>query len=161
MRVKCTVSLGRPPVRTGSHRKNNSQKNIWSIIQPGKEETMGEKIRTDLESIVDVTVRVHFPYITLEKGRSEERGRLLLSSPLASARRKRWSPAQKTIEGLPGGSVVKNLPAMQETWVRSLGQEDPLEKEMAIHSSILAWEIPGPEEPGGLQSMGLQRVGHD
>ena len=51
---------------------------------------------------------------------------------------------------------VKNLPAMQETWVRSLGQEDPLEKEMATHSSILAWRIPGTEEPGGLQSMGLQ-----
>ena len=50
---------------------------------------------------------------------------------------------------------VKNLPAMQETWVRFLGQEDPLGKEMAIHSSILAWKIPWTEEPGGLQSMGL------
>ena len=57
----------------------------------------------------------------------------------------------------PGGSVVKNPPAMQETWVRSLGQEDPLEKEMATHSSILAWEIPWTEEPGALQSMGLQK----
>ena len=56
---------------------------------------------------------------------------------------------------------VKNLPAMQETWVRFLGWEDPLEKEMATHSSILAWKIPGMEEPGGLQYMGLQRVGHD
>ena len=53
------------------------------------------------------------------------------------------------------------LPAMWETWVRSLGQEDPLEKEMATHSSILAWRIPWTEEPGGLQSTGLQRVGHD
>ena len=50
---------------------------------------------------------------------------------------------------------------MRETWVRSLGQEDPLEKEMATHSSILAWRIPWTEEPGGLQSMGSQRVGHD
>ena len=57
--------------------------------------------------------------------------------------------------------MVKNLPAMQKTQVRSLGWEDPLEKEMATHSSILAWEIPWTEEPGGLQSMGLQRVGHD
>ena len=56
---------------------------------------------------------------------------------------------------------VKNLPAVQETWVRSLGWEDPLEKEMATHSSILAWKIPWTEEPGGLQSMGSQRVGHD
>ena len=56
---------------------------------------------------------------------------------------------------------VKNLPAVQETWVRSLGQEDPLEKEMAAHSSILAWRIPWTEEPGGLQSMGSQRVEHD
>ena len=56
---------------------------------------------------------------------------------------------------------LKRLPAMQETWVRSLGWEDPLEKEMATHSSSLAWRIPWMEEPGGLQSMGSQRVGHD
>ena len=56
---------------------------------------------------------------------------------------------------------VKNLPAMQETWVRSLGWEDPREKEMATHFSILAWEILWMEEPGGLQSTRLQRVGHD
>ena len=56
---------------------------------------------------------------------------------------------------------VKNLPAVQETRVRSLGWEDPLEKEMATHSSILAWKISWTEEPGGLQSMGSQRVGHD
>ena len=55
----------------------------------------------------------------------------------------------------------KNPPAMQETWVRSLGWEDPVEKGMATHSSILAWEIPWTEEPGGLQSMGSQRVGQD
>ena len=55
---------------------------------------------------------------------------------------------------------VKNLPAMQETWVQSLGQEDPLEKGMATHSSILAWRIPWTKEPGGLLSMGSQRVGH-
>ena len=52
--------------------------------------------------------------------------------------------------------MVKNLPAMQETWVRSLGQEDPLEKEMATHSSILAWRIPWTEEPDRLQSIGSQ-----
>ena len=57
--------------------------------------------------------------------------------------------------------LVKNLPAVQETWVRSLGWEDPLEKEMATHSSILAWKISSTEEPGGLQSMGSQRVGHN
>ena len=56
--------------------------------------------------------------------------------------------------------TVKNLPTMQETQVQSLGQEDPLEKGMATHSSILAWKIPWTEEPGGLQSMGSQRVGH-
>ena len=56
---------------------------------------------------------------------------------------------------------LKRLPAMQETWVRSLDWEDPLEKEMATHSSILAWRIPWTEEPGGLQSTGSQRVGHD
>ena len=56
---------------------------------------------------------------------------------------------------------VKNPPAMLETWVRSLSQEDPLEKGMATHSSILAWRIPWREGPGGLQSIGSQRVGHD
>ena len=57
--------------------------------------------------------------------------------------------------------MVKNLPVMQKTEVRSLGWEDSLEKGMATHSSMLAWKIPLTEEPGGLQSMGLQRVGHD
>ena len=57
--------------------------------------------------------------------------------------------------------TVKNLPEMQETWVQSLVREDPLEKEMATHSSTLAWEIPWTEKPGRLQSTGSQRVGHD
>ena len=55
---------------------------------------------------------------------------------------------------------LKNLPAMQETWVKSLGWEDPLGEEMATHSSVLAWRIPGMGEPGGLPSMGSHRVGH-
>ena len=57
--------------------------------------------------------------------------------------------------------MINNLPAMQETWVQSLGQEDPLEKGMATHSSILVWRIPWTEEPGRLQSMGSQRVRHN
>ena len=57
--------------------------------------------------------------------------------------------------------TVKRLPTMRETWVQSLGQEDLLEKEMATHSSILVWKIPWMEEPGRLQSMGSQRVGHN
>ena len=57
--------------------------------------------------------------------------------------------------------MVKNLPTLREAWVRSLGWEDPLEKRMATHSSILAWRIPWTEEPGGIQSMGSQRVGHN
>ena len=57
--------------------------------------------------------------------------------------------------------MVKNLSAMQEMWVQSLGQEEPQEKGMAIHSSILAWKSPWTEEPGGLQSMGSQRAGYD
>ena len=67
-------------------------------------------------------------------------------------------------QGFPGGSTVKNLPAVQkrkEILVQSLGREDPLEEGMATHSSILAWEIPWTEEPGGLQSIGSQRVRHD
>ena len=68
---------------------------------------------------------------------------------------------QKTEINVPLAQIVKNLLAMQETRVRSLGQEDPLEKGMAIHSSILAWRIPWTEKPGGLKSMRSQRVGHD
>ena len=60
-----------------------------------------------------------------------------------------------------GAQMVKNLLAMQETQVQTLGQEDPLEEGKATHSSTLAWRIPWTEEPGGLQSTGLQRVGHD
>ena len=66
--------------------------------------------------------------------------------------------------GFPGSTVVKNPPEMQElqeTRVQSLGEEDPLEEGMATHSSILAWRIPRTEEPGGLQSMGSQRVSHE
>ena len=66
--------------------------------------------------------------------------------------------------GLSGGSAVRNLPIMpemQETWVQSLVHEDPLEEELATHSRILAWRIPWAEEPGGLQSVGSQRTGHD
>ena len=63
--------------------------------------------------------------------------------------------------GFPGGSVVKNLPTNAGDQVQSLGQEDPLEKEMVTHSSILAWRIPWTEGPGGLQSTGSQRVRHN
>ena len=66
--------------------------------------------------------------------------------------------------GFPSGSAVKNPPAIQKTqerWVPSMDREDRLEEGVAIHSSILAWRIPWTEEPGGLQSMGSQRVGHD
>ena len=57
--------------------------------------------------------------------------------------------------------MIENLPVIQETWVQSQGQEDPLKKGMATHTSVLAWRIPWTEEPGRLQSMGSQRVGHD
>ena len=75
-----------------------------------------------------------------------------------------WLLPGNLCKGFPGGPVVKNPPAMQKTqqvWVWSLSHIDPLEEEMATHSSILAWKISWTEEPGGLQSMGSQRVGHD
>ena len=68
---------------------------------------------------------------------------------------------KRQILGLVAQLGKKNPPAMQETQVQSLSGEDPLEKEMATHSSILAWKAPSTEEPGGLQSMGSPRVGHD
>ena len=90
--------------------------------------------------------------------------KLILISPLKLLSPQILSPLK--LIPLPLGaprwlSQVKNLPAIQETWVRSLGQEDPLEQEMATHSSPLAWRIPWTEEPGGLQSTGSQRVRHD
>ena len=95
---------------------------------------------------------------------------ILLWADLFSSRVKTFSTKTencqivKTAEGFPGGAsgkeVVSCLP-VQETWVQSLGREDPLEEGMATHSSILAWRIPWTEEPGGLQSPGSQRVGHD
>ena len=72
-----------------------------------------------------------------------------------------WVQSSPVLENDLVAQTVKHLPAMRETQVRSLGQEDPLEKAMATHSSPLAWKIPWMEEPGGLQSMGPQRVGHD
>ena len=68
---------------------------------------------------------------------------------------------RKTLYIYMVAQMVKNLPEMEDTWVQLLGWEDPLEKEMATHSIILAWKIPWTEEPGGLQPMGLQRVRHD
>ena len=72
-----------------------------------------------------------------------------------------WRVFSDILRGFPGGSVVKNLPAKKKMRVRSQGGEDPLEKEMATYSRILAWRIPWTDEPGGLQSMGSQRAGHD
>ena len=66
-----------------------------------------------------------------------------------------------SLGSFPGGSVVKDLPAKRETQVQALGQKYPLEKEMETHSNILAWDIPWTEVPGGLQSVGLQRVQND
>ena len=72
-----------------------------------------------------------------------------------------WATVHGVAKSRTLAQLVKNLPAMQKTWVRSLGWEDPLEKEMTTHFSIHAWKIPWTKEPGGLQSMGLQRVGHN
>ena len=74
---------------------------------------------------------------------------------------RKWATVSLVLRAFLVGQVVKTLPAMQETWVRFLGQEDILEQEMATHSSILAWRILWTEEPGGLQSMGSQRFGHN
>ena len=90
----------------------------------------------------------------------------MLLSPSLQRSRAIWITYQLVREavGFPGGQGMKNPPAMQETQgtrVQSLGWEDPLEEGMATHSSILVWRIPWTEEPGRLQSMGSQRVGHD
>ena len=73
----------------------------------------------------------------------------------------KWQPQTHLMWASLAAQTVRNLPALQETQVQPLGQEDPLEKEMATHSSILAWRLPWTEEPGRLQSMGSQRVRHN
>ena len=93
------------------------------------------------------------------KAEGEGAGQLGLSNEVS-----RVEEAETALGTLPSTFVaqpVKNVPEMRETWVRALDQEDPLEKGMATHSSILTWRIPWAEEPGGLQSMGSQSVGHD
>ena len=85
--------------------------------------------------------------------------RIYNGEKIVSSIRGAWKTGQ--LQGFPVAQRLKCLPAMRETWVPSLGQEDPLEKEMATHSSILAWRIPGTGEPGVLPSMGSHRVGHD
>ena len=85
-----------------------------------------------------------------------------LSGPVKKLSSTKLVPGAKKIGvGFPGGSPVKNPPPMQKMLVQFPDQEDPLEKEMTTHSSILVWKIPWTEDPGGLQSMGSQRVGHD
>ena len=82
-------------------------------------------------------------------------------SKFQSAIWRNWKAFSKIHRVFPGSSAVKNLPAVWETWVQSLVPEDPLEKGMATHSNILVWRIPWTEEPGKLQSMGLERVTHN
>ena len=93
----------------------------------------------------------------LEKGMAAHSS-IFFSPPLPRPRKK---GAQRNVDRFPVAQRVKRLPTMRETQVRSLGREVPLEKEMATHSSTLAWRIPWMEEPGRLQSMASQRVGHD
>ena len=95
----------------------------------------------------------------LEKEMATHSSILAWETPWTEEPGRLWSVIlQKSqLSDFPGSSVIKNSPANQEAWVQSRGQKDPLEKEMAIHSSILAWEIPQTEQPGGLQSMGSQK----
>ena len=100
--------------------------------------------------------------LDLEKAEEPE---IKLSTSSGSQKKQENFIKRSTSASFTGASLVaqtvKHLPAMQETWVPSLGQEDPLEKEMATQSSTLAWKIPWTEKPGGLQSMGLQRIRHN
>ena len=111
----------------------------------------------------------HFPdeeashigcYFVKEKEPGKYQDQILHYSKAVRSRNHTWFDLKQTKQ-LPCSSYDKESAAVQETWVRSLGREDPLEKGMATHSSNLAWRIPWTEEPGGLQFMGLQRVGHN
>ena len=101
-----------------------------------------------------------FPHSSVSKESACNAGDLSLIPGSARSLEKETGTHSSTFASLVA-QMVKHLPAMRETWVRSLGWEDLLEKEMATHSSILTWRIPGMEEPGRLQSMGSQRVVYD
>ena len=140
------------PLSMGFSRQEN-----WSGVprlSPHKMSRIGKSIETEMAT--------HSSTLAWKIPQMEEPDRL---QSMGSQRiRQDWATSLTLIE-TEGASLVsqtvKNLPAMQETQVQSLGQEDPPEKEMANHSSILAWRIPRTEKPGGLQSMGSQRVRHD
>ena len=113
-------------------------------LEPYMEHQTGSKLgKKSRLHIVTLLFSLHAEYITRNAGLDEAQAGIKF--------------ARRNINNLR----LKHLTPMQETWVRSLGQEDPLEKEMATHSSILAWRISWTEEPGRLQSMGLQKVRHD
>ena len=104
-------------------------------------------------------------YSCLENAHEQRRLAGYIVHGVAKSQTRLGDQVQHSTRTLRGASLVaqmlKNLPAMQETQVLSLGREDPLEKGISTHSSVLAWKIPWTEEPGGLQSTGLQRVSHD
>ena len=143
----------------------------WKIPwteEPGRLQSMGSpKAVHDCATSLSLFTFMHWrrkwqPTPVFLPGESQEPGslvgcRLWGHTELDTTEVTQHSIAQQS----PSVQTVKRLPAMRETWLPSLGWEDPLEKEMATHSSILAWRIPWTEEPGGLQSTGSQRVRHD
>ena len=126
-----------------------SNQSILKEISPG----------CSLEGLMLKLKLQHFAHLMRRTGSLEKT--LMLGK--VEGRRRRGRQRMRLLDGMASlvAQRLKSLPPMQETRVRSLGWEDPLEKEMAIHSSILAWRIPWTEKPSRLQSMGSQRVGHD
>ena len=120
-------------------------------------------------SVVDIIIKKCLPLLSVSIDKWQRYFKIIISKikiggkkVLLASPPDIWGGERGCIfEGFPGGSDGKDLSVMQETQVRSLGSADSLEKGMATHSSILAWRIPWTEEPGRLQSMGSQRVGHD
>ena len=125
---------------------------VWSL---GQEYPMEQKMATHSSMF-----SWRIPW-TQEPGRLQSMGSQRVGHDWAPKYRQLYGRSLCPKKAYLVAQRLKCLPAMQETWVRSLGREDPLQKEMATHSSILAWRIPWTEEPGRLQSTGLQRVGHD
>ena len=109
-------------------------------------------IKTEKDNLGESQKKKHLPSF-FQDGRDDQTDCVSFRGPINSTP---LTPGASLV-----AQMVKNLPAIQETWVQSLSREDSLQKEMATHSRTLAWRIPWTEEPGGLQSIGLQRVGHD
>ena len=164
----CVSQWSYEPWHAGPHKMHRSwQRILWSPEGNGKpppQYTCRKNLMNCIKGPKDMTLKNESPRSEGVQCANGEEQRITNGPRMNKAAEPKWiwgSGVDGSREASLVAQMVKHLPAMQETWIQSLGWEDPLEKEMTTHSSILAWRIPWTEEPGRLQSMWLQRVRHN